>query len=74
MGNNAVHPSVIDLDDDAETVETLFFLVNYVTDKKISEPGRVNRFFDRTVPADEKAKIARRDRPPEGTDGSSEDG
>ena len=73
VGNNAVHPGVIDLDDDAEIVETLFFLVNYVTEKNISEPGRVDRFFDRTAPPDEKEKIARRDRPPEGRDRSRED-
>lgn len=64
VGNNAVHPGELDVDDDPATVETLFYLINYIAEKRISEPKRIDEWFDRTVPPDEKAKIARRNRPP----------
>ena len=63
VGNHSVHPGKIDVEDDPATVETLFFLVNYIADRQVSEPKRVDEFFDRTVPPDEKERIERRNRP-----------
>ena len=64
VGNHAVHPGRIDLGDARATVETLFSLVNYIAEKAISEPRRVDEFFDKTVPPDERARIGKRRRPP----------
>ena len=64
VGNNAVHPGEIVVEDDPATVEKLFFLVNYIAEKQISEPMRIDEVFAETVPSDEKAKIERRNRPP----------
>ena len=63
VGNNAVHAGKIDVDDHIATVEMLFFLVNYIAEKQISEPKRIDDHFEKTVPEDEKAKIERRNRP-----------
>ena len=65
LGNKAIHAGTIKLADDPATVERLFFLVNYIVEKKITEPNRIDELFDQNVPSDEKAKSARRNRPPE---------
>ncbi len=64
VGNNAVHPGKITVEDDPATVEKLLFLVNYIAEKQISEPMRIDELFADAVPEDERAKIERRDRPP----------
>ena len=64
VGNNAAHPGQVDVEDDPEVVRTLFFLINYIADKWISEPKRVDGFFDEVVPEGEKARIASRNRGP----------
>ena len=45
IGNNAVHPGQIDLRDDRATAESLFGLINLITEKMISEPKRVNEVY-----------------------------
>ena len=45
IGNNAVHPGQIDLCDDRSTAESLFGLINLITEKMISEPKRVNEIY-----------------------------
>ena len=65
VGNLAIHGGKINVEDDLATVEMLFWLINYIVEKKISEPNRIDEFFDRNVPPDEQKKSARRNRPPE---------
>lgn len=45
-GNNAVHPGQMDLEDNAKTAERLFGLVNFITEKMITEPGEIDTFYD----------------------------
>ena len=45
IDNNAVHPGQIDLRDDRATAESLFGLINLITEKMISEPKRVNEVY-----------------------------
>jgi len=47
VGNNAVHPGEMDLQDDKETALALFDLVNMVVDKMIAEPQRMNDLLGR---------------------------
>lgn len=61
IGNEAVHPGVMDLDDDVPTVTSLFSLVNFIVEKMISEPKHVEEMFN-MLPAEKRGHIAKRDR------------
>ncbi len=62
IGNNAVHPGELQLEDDAETAIVLFEMVNIIVDEMISKPNKAQALFDR-LPAGAKAAIAKRDQP-----------
>ena len=62
-GNNAVHPGTMDLNDNPEIVKTLFEVVNFIIEKRISERKRIDQFYDEVLPEEEKQKIANRDVP-----------
>jgi len=61
IGNNAVHPGSIDLKDDIHTVKQLFWLVNFIAEKLISEPKQISEVFDLKVPENNKKSIKTRD-------------
>lgn len=61
IGNNAVHPGQVDLSDDRQTAETLFSLVNLISDIMISEPKRIDDMYEQ-LPEGARAEIARKDR------------
>jgi hypothetical protein len=60
IGNDAVHPGTIDLKDDKETVGKLFRLVNFITQKTITEPREINEIYQ-GLPADKLRGIDQRD-------------
>jgi hypothetical protein len=60
IGNNAVHPGQIDLTDDVGTAAALFGLVNFITEKMISEPAEIQRLYG-LLPAGALAQIQQRD-------------
>ena len=60
VGNNAVHPGKLDLCDDRATAETLFILVNLITEKLISQPKRVKEMYER-LPEEVRRQIDNRD-------------
>jgi hypothetical protein len=60
IGNNAVHPGQIDLQDDPGTVLMLFELINIVADRMISEPRRISEAYEK-LPAGAKEAIVKRD-------------
>jgi len=45
IGNDAVHPGLIDLKDDRDTVNTLFKLVNFICTKMITEPKEIDDLY-----------------------------
>ena len=59
IGNNAVHPSKLDLRDDKATAETLFMLLNLIADKLISQPKRVKEVYNR-LPEEARQQIDKR--------------
>lgn len=61
IGNNAVHPGNIDIEDNKETVLALFGLINLIAEKMISEPKHVNELFD-SLPDGVKEQIKKRDK------------
>lgn len=61
VGNEAVHPGTIDLNDDPDTAENLFKLFNLIVEKMISEPKLVDEVYS-NLPPDKLAAIEKRDR------------
>ncbi len=59
IGNNAVHPGEIDVDD-LETAETLFRLVNLIAEKMITEPKHLDDVYN-DLPAAVREAIEKRD-------------
>lgn len=67
VGNNAVHPGQIDVDDDPALVPALFDLVNMIVEQMITRPKMIDELFH-ALPEGAREAISRRD----GTGGSSE--
>ncbi|MFA7309172.1 MAG: DUF4145 domain-containing protein [Patescibacteria group bacterium] len=61
IGNNAVHPGLIDLTDDRSTAELLFKLVNIIAKEMITEPNEVDSIYSELVPEKNKIAIKKRD-------------
>ncbi|OGQ06188.1 MAG: hypothetical protein A2W61_01240 [Deltaproteobacteria bacterium RIFCSPLOWO2_01_44_7] len=62
VGNEAVHPGELNLKDNQEIAQTLFQLVNFIAEKMISEPTKVEALFD-GLPKSKKEGIEQRDSP-----------
>lgn len=60
IGNEAVHPGVIDLRDDTTTALKLFGLVNLIAEQMISAPKHVGTLFD-SLPEEKRKAIEDRD-------------
>jgi hypothetical protein len=60
IGNDAVHPGQLDLQDDAPTAQSLFELVNIIVDVMISQPKRVSEIY-RKLPSTKLEAIKERD-------------
>lgn len=60
VGNKAVHPGQIEFDvDDIETANTLFYLLNIITRRLITEPSAIKSYFDK-LPESVKEQVAKR--------------
>lgn len=46
IGNNAVHPGEINLDEKEETVASLFKMLNYIVEKMISDPKKIDEIYE----------------------------
>lgn len=60
IGNEAVHPGQIDLNDDPGIAQTLFSLVNMIAEKMITEPKQIESMFS-SLPEGKREQIAKRD-------------
>jgi len=60
IGNNQVHPGVIDLRDDPETATALFELLNAIIEHMISEPKKIDELYGK-IPESAKKAIKKRD-------------
>lgn len=61
VGNNAVHPGQIDLEDNPVVATQLFDLINVIAEIMISQPNRVSHLYANIVPSSLQAAIAKRD-------------
>ncbi len=60
IGNHAVHPGEINLDDQPQTATALFRLVNIIAEKMITDPKEIEALYG-SLPEEEKKQIAKRD-------------
>jgi hypothetical protein len=62
IGNNAVHPGQINLDDNKEIALKLFKILNVIADEMITRPTEINNIYDDIVPEETKKQISIRDK------------
>ena len=60
IGNNLVHPGVIDIKDNPEIASSLFMLVNFICEKMITEDRKVDAIYN-ALPLDKIKAINNRD-------------
>ncbi|KQC13370.1 MAG: hypothetical protein APR63_08845 [Desulfuromonas sp. SDB] len=61
IGNEAVHPGTIDLNDDRNTANMLFKLVNFIATKLITEPKEIDQIYS-SLPESKLNAISQRDK------------
>ena len=61
VGNNAVHPGQIDLNDDKEVANSLFGLINLIADVMITQPKHIEELYKNVVPERQREAIKKRD-------------
>lgn len=61
VGNNAVHPGEIDLDDNSEIATKLFDILNFIADELITKPKALDQLYSDIIPVETQGHIAQRD-------------
>lgn len=61
VGNNAVHPGTIDLNDNIEIAYSLFGFVNIICEVLISQPKKIEEYYLKNVPTGARDAINKRD-------------
>jgi len=61
IGNNSVHPGVIDLKDDVKSANSLFSLVNFICEKMFSDQKKIDGIYSE-LPKEAKDAIEKRDK------------
>ena len=61
IGNEAVHPGVIDLKDDRDTALKLLQIINLIADQMITHPKTIKQLYE-NLPADKKKAIEKRNK------------
>lgn len=62
IGNNAVHPGQINLDDDTSIARGLFDILNYIADELITKPKELKSLYANLIPLDTQEHIKQRDK------------
>lgn len=63
VGNNQVHPGVLDVRDDPSMARLLFDLVNFIVEDRIARPKQIDAIYDK-LPEGARKQIEERDKPP----------
>ncbi|MBP7557473.1 MAG: DUF4145 domain-containing protein, partial [Chitinophagaceae bacterium] len=61
IGNNAVHPGTLDLNDSPEIAYALFGFINIICETMISQTQKIDVFFETYIPENAKKGIEKRD-------------
>jgi len=62
VGNNAVHPGQIDLDDNRDVALKLFKILNIIANEMITKPKEIETLYQEVIPEEIKEHINNRDR------------
>jgi hypothetical protein len=62
IGNNAVHPGQIDLQDDPAIANALFGLVNLIAQQMITDRKEAEALYNDLLPAAQREAIEKRDK------------
>lgn len=60
VGNNAVHPGELDVNDSPEIAHQLFHMINFIVDDRIARPREIQALYEQ-LPEVAKQAIAKRD-------------
>jgi hypothetical protein len=60
VGNNAVHPGEIDLNDSPEIAQHLFSMINFIVEDRIARPREIERLYE-SLPLEAREAIEKRD-------------
>jgi len=60
VGNNAVHPGEIELNDTPEIAHNLFYMINYIVEDRISRPKHIQSLYEQ-LPEQARLAIEKRD-------------
>lgn len=55
IGNNAVHPGEINLDDTSEIVQPLFEMINFIVEDRINRHKKIKQLYDKLPEKDRKS-------------------
>ncbi|MEX1664302.1 DUF4145 domain-containing protein [Zhongshania arctica] len=61
IGNNAVHPGQIDLEDNTEVAQKLFGILNFIAEELITKPRELENLYADLIPAETQDHIKQRD-------------
>ncbi len=61
IGNNAVHPGQINLDDNAEVAQKLFGVLNFIAEELITKPKELEKLYADLIPNETQDHIKQRD-------------
>ncbi|WP_017208787.1 DUF4145 domain-containing protein [Clostridium beijerinckii] len=61
IGNNAVHPGTLDLNDNKENVAYLFNIINFIVDNQIVQKKKINELYN-SLPQNSLKGIEKRDK------------
>ena len=61
IGNNAVHPGQINLDDNKDVALKLFKILNIIANEMITKPKEIETLYEEVIPAETKKHIEARD-------------
>ncbi len=60
VGNNAVHPGEINIDDTPDVAQNLFAMVNFIVEDRITRPQEIEALYSK-LPEDSRKAIEKRD-------------
>jgi Domain of unknown function (DUF4145) len=60
VGNNAVHPGEIEINDTPEIAHNLFAMLNFIVEDRITRPKNIQSFYDK-LPESARSAVAKRD-------------
>ncbi len=64
IGNNAVHPGQIDVDDNSTIALKLFHILNFIAEEMITKPKELEFLYNDVIPEETKEHIKQRDGKP----------